>query len=115
MIERMDAHNSYLRILAEMGWQGLAGMLLVIGGLFSLGIRVLWNASDETDRLLGIGYTSCVLAMALSNIYGSPFFYGPVMGNFWALSGIVARYHALRREQAAGEADAAPDDQALVA
>jgi O-antigen ligase len=115
IFERMDAHNSYLRILAETGWQGLAGMLLIIGGLFAQGVRVLWNARDETDRLFGIGYTTCVMAMALSNVYGSPFFYGPVMGNFWALSGIVARYHALRREQEAGEVDAAPDDQALVA
>jgi O-antigen ligase len=113
IFERMDAHNSYLRILAETGWQGLTGMLLIVLGLLGLGVRLLWGARDESDRLFGIGYSVCVVAMALSNVYGSPFFYGPVMGNFWALSGIVARYRALRLTRASEEPE--PADQALVA
>jgi O-antigen ligase len=113
IFERMDSHNSYLRVLAETGWQGLLGMLLVMGGLFGQGVRLLWGARDETDRLFGIGYAICVIAMAMSNVYGTPFFYGPVMGNFWALSGITARYRALRSEPADEEPEAS--DQALVA
>jgi hypothetical protein len=114
IFERMDAHNSYLRLLAETGWQGLGALLLILAGLLWRGIRLLWYASNPTDRLFGIGYTACVVAMALANVYGTPIFYGQVMGNFWAFSGIASRYDALRAEERDAEQDEV-GDQALVA
>jgi len=40
-----------------------------------------------------------VVALMLGNIYGSRFLDGDVMGNFWILSGLLAKYVVLRREE----------------
>lgn len=85
-----DAHNSYVLITAEAGFQGLIALVLVFAGLLGLGVRLVRRARNEETRALGYGYTVAVACMIVGNFYGSPLFYGEVMGNFWALSGLVA-------------------------
>lgn len=100
--QEKDAHNEYVLIGSEAGVQGLAGFLLVVFGLLGLGVRLWRRAETEEDRVLAYGYTVATLCMMVGNIYGSPFFYGEVMGDFWVLSALVARYTDLAR---AGEGE----------
>jgi O-antigen ligase len=86
-----DAHNGFVLVAAEAGLQGLFALMLVMGGLLRNGWRLIRAGGDEGTRVLGYGYTGAVVCMILGNLYGSPIFFGEVMGNFWALSGLVAR------------------------
>jgi hypothetical protein len=57
------------------------------------------DRSDET-RLLGTAFTVSVMGVICSNIYGSRFFDTDIMGAFWILAGMSARYFTLAREEA---------------
>lgn len=42
------------------------------------------------------GFTLVVVAMALGNMYGSPFFDSLIMSSFWMLCGLMERYGLLK-------------------
>jgi O-antigen ligase len=94
-VSEKDAHNSFVLVTAEAGIQGLVALVFVLAGLLGLGLRLVRAARDDWTRTLGYGYTVAVGCLILGNLYGSPVFYGEVMGDFWALSGLVARYPKL--------------------
>lgn len=96
-----DAHNFYVLITAEAGPLGALATLLLIVGLLRLGKRVRTVDDSDMSRVLGIGYTMSVFAVILGNVYGSRFLDHDVMGNFWILTALMARYHSLVRESAA--------------
>ena len=97
-LREMDAHNHFVLIATETGFIGLAAMLLIIFGLFRLGGKLRREAPEEEAQLLGTSLMFAVIAMALGNVYGSRFLDGDVMGNFWILAALVARYRTLREE-----------------
>jgi len=90
----MDAHNSFVLMTAEAGVQGLLAFVVVLVGLMGLAVRLIRAARDDEARALAYGYAVSVVCLVLGNLYGSAFFSGEVMGNFWALSGLVARHRA---------------------
>ena len=96
----VDAHNGYVLVAAEAGPQGLLALALLMAGLLGLGVRLIRTAPDDATRALGYGYTAAVVSMILGNLFGSTISSGEVMGNFWALSGIVARLTELEPEAA---------------
>lgn len=97
----MDAHNFYVLITTEAGLIGPLATLLLIFALWRLARRVeKVDASDES-KVLGIGLGMSVVAVLFGNIYGSRFLDGDVMGNFWILAALAARYHSLVKEQVA--------------
>ncbi len=94
-----DAHNFYVLMLAECGPLGLAVMLWVLWRLWRLA-RLLQRsaaaAEDPEARALALGFTLVVICMALGNLYGSPFFEGAVMTNFWVLCGLLEHYVTIK-------------------
>lgn len=102
-----DAHNSYILVTTELGIQGGIALLLVMFACLALGRRIRKKAVTEEDRFVGVGYTVLTVSMMLGNIYGSPFFTGNVMGNFWILTALAARYYqwmgVREKSTAAGE------------
>lgn len=95
--QNKDAHNFYVLTLAETGIQGLLALLFLIFGMLRLGAWCRRMAFDAEGRALALGFSVATLCMALGNIYGSPFLEGAVMGNFWALCGLLERYFTLRQ------------------
>lgn len=95
-----DAHNFYVRTLAEGGPLGLIALLWVMLSLIRLSIVVQRSATpgDAEALALGRGFMVFVLAMAMGNIYGSRFFDGALMASFWMLCGLMERYAALQRQ-----------------
>ena len=95
-----DAHNFYVRTLAEGGPLGVLALLWVLFSLVRLSIVVQRSAppGDAEALALGRGFMLCVLAMAMGNIYGSRFFDGVLMASFWMLCGLMERYAALQRQ-----------------
>jgi hypothetical protein len=90
-----DAHNFYVLITTEAGVVAPFVLLPLLWGLYRLGRRVETLDGGEEAKVLGVGFSMSVVAVALSNIYGSRFLDGDVMANFWIFSGIVARYSTL--------------------
>lgn len=104
----MDAHNNYVLITTEAGLLGPVALLLVIFGLFRLGWRAARASPAVESKVIGVGFTLSVIAVVMGNIYGSRFFDGDVMGNFWILAALVARHEQLQRAAGSPGAAAAP-------
>lgn len=97
-LSNKDAHNSYVLMAAEGGLHSLVALLLVLVGFVALAARLARRREESVSRSIAYGYAGCVSCMMLSNIYGSPFFSNEVMGNFWALSGLMAGRLAIDRK-----------------
>ncbi|WP_082568768.1 O-antigen ligase [Rhizobacter sp. Root1221] len=102
--KNMDAHNNYVLITTEAGLLGPVALLIMLGSMFFLGRRTERINGSVEAKVLGVGFTVSVVAVAMGNIYGSRFFDGDVMGNFWILAALVARYGTLQKELAVKEA-----------
>ena len=103
-----DAHNMYVLLLAECGPLGVIALLWVLWRMLRLALA-LRRSGDESDsevKALGMGFTVAVIAMAMGNLYGSPFYEGLVMANFWIMCGLVERYTLLKRQAATATARA---------
>ena len=97
-----DAHNTFVLMLAETGVLGLLAMLWLIWRLWGLARRLQRAApvEDIEARALALGFKLAVISMALGNIYGSAFFEGLIMANFWVLCGLLERYSILKADAA---------------
>lgn len=87
-----DPHNGFVLITAEAGFLAVPVLLFFFGGLFSLGWRLSRFKKIEDARFLGGAYMVAVVGVIASNLFGSRLFNGEIMGNFWILSALVARY-----------------------
>lgn len=97
-----DAHNSFVLVLAEAGVLGLAAMVWLFWRLGGLARRLRRSAAadDPEGRALALGFTVTLVSMFLGNVFGSPFFDGLIMANFWVLCGLLERYGALKAQAA---------------
>jgi O-antigen ligase len=111
-----DAHNGFLLTLAECGPLGLLAMLWVFWRLWRLARWLRRSAGNTRPEAytLAMGFTLTVVSMALGNMYGSPFFDGVIMANFWILCGLMERYGTIKAHAAALVAAYGKPQQALV-
>lgn len=95
--QQRDAHNFYVLTLTECGPQGLLGLLLVFRALFQASKFMRKSAPPDNSeaRALAYGFTITTLCLAVGNFYGSPFFEGTVIGDYWILAGLLERYFVL--------------------
>jgi O-antigen ligase len=101
-----DAHNHFVLITTEAGFQGGIVFVLLLLGFYGLGFRLWRSAGGDPDaRVLGIGYVMAVTGLILGNLYNSLFYSGEIMGNFWLMTGLVARYVALLETEAEKKRD----------
>jgi O-antigen ligase len=96
--KNFDAHNGFLLLTTESGIFSLIVFLTLLIGLFGLARKVIRLDSSEDTQLIGNAYLVSLLGVVLCNLFGSRLFNGEVMGNFWVLSGLVARYYTLTLE-----------------
>lgn len=94
-----DAHSIYFLMLAECGPLGLLALLYLLWRLLRMGMEFTRSVpgSDAEGKALSLGFILVVIAVGLGNVYGSPFYEGAVMANFWALCGLMEHYFALKR------------------
>lgn len=99
-----DAHSMYVLMLAECGPLGLAALFYLLWRLLAMGVGFVRAVpgNDAEAKALSLGFILVVVSTALGNVYGSPFFEGAVMANFWALCGLMEHYVALKKRQASG-------------
>jgi hypothetical protein len=106
----MDAHNYYVLVMSELGPFGLAALAWLLWRMLRLAgkVRRATAGIDAEAKALGIGFTITVVAMALGNLYGSPFTEGSVMANFWILCGLMEHYALDRASTTAPAGAVAP-------
>ena len=84
-----SAHNTYLRILAELGVFGLAAFLWLMGSIWRLANDAVRRARSRFDRSLAVGLAGAVVAMAISCAFGDRFWSPVVASSFWVLCALV--------------------------
>ena len=97
----VDAHNGFVLILTECGPLGLLAMLWLLWRMWLLARWLRRSAGPRPEAsALALGFTLTVVSMALGNLYGSPFFQGLIMANFWILCGLMERYGMIKAHAA---------------
>jgi len=99
-----SAHNTYLRIIGELGLFGLVLFLVLLWKCWSLAAAARRAATGVFDRQLGLALGAVTLVLALCCAFGDRFFPLVITGNFWLLCGIV---NARLVDAAAAPAEAA--------
>lgn len=104
-----DPHNGFVRVAAEAGILGVAAFTLLLVKLYLLARRVSKLDTSEETQLFARAFSISVIGVVASNLFGSRIFDGEVMGNFWILAALVARYHSLMLEENLSGAKVVPD------
>ncbi len=84
-----SAHNTFLRMLGEMGILGLALFTALLWQCWSLCSEAARRARAPFDRALAIGVGGAVVSMAVSCAFGDRFFNVIIASNFWVLMALV--------------------------
>lgn len=94
-----DTHNIYVKFLAE---EGVIGLLIFLSILFLAlmqGWKLYTRAKDTFFKGLGLGFVTCVIAMAVTNFFGDRWTYLPIGAYFWVFLGLVTRGNMIVREE----------------
>ena len=92
---RIDAHNTYLIIAAEMGIPALIIFLWVIGIVFWNTFALYRTTSDPYAKALALGFTGGLFALLMSNMFGSRLDSQEISSYFWILAALVVRLRIL--------------------
>jgi O-antigen ligase len=93
-----DTHNFYMKTAAEQGMVGLTLLAAVLLFALSSGWRLYRRGESDFHRGLGLGFVGCVIAVAVSNVFGDRWSYFTLGGYFWVFWGLVDRALTLSRE-----------------
>ncbi len=84
-----SAHNTFLRMLGEMGILGLILFSALLWKCWSISDQAMKRARTPFDRALAIGVGGAVISMAVSCAFGDRFFNVIIASNFWVLMALV--------------------------
>ena len=84
-----SAHNTFLRMLSEMGIFGLLLFCWVLWTIWRLADDGVRRARDGFDRALAVGLCGAIIALAASCAFGDRFFNIIISGNFWIVCALV--------------------------
>jgi O-antigen ligase len=88
---KKDTHNIFLKTLAEQGIIGEIFLLFIMGLAFSRSWKLYKNTEDPLLKGLGLGFSACILAVAVGNLFGDRWTHLPLGAFFWAFLGMVER------------------------
>jgi len=84
-----SSHNTYLRVLAELGIFGLLLFVWLLWRCWKLSIDGVRAARTRFDRQLAVGLSGATLALAVSCAFGDRFFTVLITGPYWMLCALV--------------------------
>ncbi len=107
VIDAVDtSHNTYFRILAEMGIFGLALFVWLLWKCWALGLAAARVARTTFDRQLGIAVCATTIVVAIACAFGDRFLNVVIIGGFWATCALAE--DALHEARAAAPSPQAP-------
>jgi len=92
---KRDAHNLFLRTLAEQGIIGLGFLLWIMILAFRRGWRLYKTAQNNFLKGLGLGFSACVIAVMVGNFFGDRWTYLQLGAYFWVYLGMVERANTI--------------------
>lgn len=97
---KRDAHNMFVKMIVELGIQGLSIYIL----LYLLGIRSGWNLYRTADnglfKGLGLGFIACIIANIVCNLFGQDWMLFSVTTYYWVFWALVERARVITQERA---------------
>jgi O-antigen ligase len=78
-----SSHNTFLRMLGEMGIFGLVLFLWLLVACWKVGWKTVKAARTKFDRQIGVAVGAGTLALVTSCAFGDRFFNPLVSGGFW--------------------------------
>lgn len=84
-----SSHNTFLRMLAELGVFGLVLFCWFLWMVFKLGNDGVKAARNPFDRQLSVGLMAALLVLAVSCWFGDRFYSILITGNFWIACALV--------------------------
>ncbi len=91
LLPKQDVHSIYMRLLCEQGVIGFGFFLLILFRALRSGLQLFRISEQSFHKALGLGFMACVLAMAVSNLFGDRWSYFVLGGYFWISWGLVDR------------------------
>lgn len=112
----MDAHNFFIRELAE---KGLPGFLITVGLFFSMA-RVAWRTFRDSPPgslayALGLGMCGAWPALVVTNIWGDRFTYAQMIGYYWVLLALCMKAREFALAERVATAAPVADTTAMTA
>ena len=98
-----DAHNTYLRIAAEMG---IPALLIFISLLVVIFFNALWvfrHTSDKFFKGCSLGFLGGVLGLVVSCLFGSRMNSLEVSGQFWIIAALIQRLKIIITQETTDE------------
>jgi O-antigen ligase len=95
------AHNTFLRVQAELGALGSLALVFLLGRCWLFGEHGRRRAQNVFQRQVSVGFQGALVALALACFFGDRFFSVFVVGNFWGLAALVEHYRVAGDEVAA--------------
>lgn len=84
-----SAHNTYLRMLAEMGILGIILFIWLMVKCLMLAEATVRTARSAFDRALGVGLCGATVSLAVSCAFGDRFFNVIIASSFWVLCALA--------------------------
>lgn len=84
-----SAHNTYLRMLAEMGILGIVLFVWLLVKCLMLAEATIRKARNPFDRSLGVGLLGAAVSLAVSCAFGDRFFNVIIASSFWILCALA--------------------------
>jgi O-antigen ligase len=86
---RESAHNTFLRMLGELGIFGFAAFLFVLWKVFRLGDEAARRATRRFDRAAATGLCGALVVISISCFFGDRFWSPVVVSSLWVMAGVV--------------------------
>lgn len=90
----MDIHNMYLKFAFDSGLPTLLIFILFILTAFRISFKVYFNANDDFEKAVSLGFIGSLIAMVIGNFFGERFNRLAANGYFVILMSIVVRIYA---------------------
>lgn len=84
-----DTHSFFVKTLCEQGLFGLSLLIAIIARAFHSGWVLISKAKTNFTRGMGYGFTGCIIAIVVTNMFGDRWSYFVLGGYFWALWGLI--------------------------
>lgn len=96
---RKDAHNVFMRTLAEQGMVGFLFLITIMLLAMSRSWRLYRRARDPFLKGLGLGFCACVISNMISNFFGDRWTPLQLAAYYWVFLGMVERGNLIVNEQ----------------
>jgi len=104
---KIDAHNSYLIIAAEMGIPALLVFLWIVAVVFFKSRWLYRRAEEPFFRAMALGWLAGLGGLLMANMFGSRLHSEEISSYFWILCGLIMRAVTIERERRLSPASSA--------